>query len=30
MGERFQVLGLHKGTPRPLCGFGLRDLRERL
>ena len=30
MGERFQVLGLQKGIARPLMGFSLRDLRDRL
>ncbi len=30
MGERFKVLGLTRSWDRPLCGFAMRDLRERL
>ncbi len=30
MGERFKVLGLTRGMDRPLCGFAMRDMRERL
>lgn len=30
MGERFKVLGLHRGLAQPLQGFMLHDLRDRL
>ncbi len=30
MGERFKVLGLTLGLDLPLCGFAMRDMRERL
>jgi SAM-dependent MidA family methyltransferase len=30
MGERFKVLGLTRGVNRPLIGFSLMDMRERL
>ncbi len=30
MGERFKVLGLSRGVAGPLCGFSMRDQRERL